>query len=126
MRNADVLSSSVLSSSTAPFTRIRVMAIALGAAAAAFALAPSGASAQARDSAEITISKPPGGYGAYGPSLPGVYMAQTSGVAPTPQPGSPQMAYSWVQPYPELMYDPNPVGWVDGWHGTVGEGIPIP
>jgi len=113
----------VVSSRTA---RRAALAAVAGLAGALAALPADEARAQARDQAEITINKAPGGYGAYGPNLPGVYMAQTTGVAPTPEPGSPSPAYSWVDPMPELTYEASPVGWVDGWHGNVGPGIPIP
>lgn len=118
MRNANVLSMPTARRSIAPAVLL--------VAAAVFALPAERVLAQASDAAEITISKPPGGYGAYGPNLPGVYMAQTSGVSPQPSQGSQFSPYSWVDPMPELTYEHNPVGWVDGWHGQVGEGIPIP
>jgi hypothetical protein len=110
----------VLSSSTAR------RAFALAAAAALTATPVSGALAQASDAAEITITRPPGGYGAYGPNLPGVYMKPPVGYSTGPEPGSPTPAYSWVDPLPQLTYRVNPVGWVDGWHGQIGAGIPIP
>jgi hypothetical protein len=83
------------------------------------------AAAQSSDVPEITISKPPGGYGAYGRSLPGVYMTTNSGISTGPEPGSPTPAYSWVDPLPQLTYQASPVGWVDGWHGAIGPGIPF-
>lgn len=101
------------------------VALVLGAAAATGIASTSDARAQASDVPEITITKPPGGYGAYGRNLPGVYMTTNSGISTGPQPGSPTPAYSWVDPTPELTYDQNPVGWVDGWHGAIGNGIPF-
>ncbi|MFM9859873.1 hypothetical protein RUR49_15545 [Pseudoxanthobacter sp. M-2] len=94
-------------------------------AAALVAMGADGAAAQSSNVPEITIVKPPGGYGAYGQNLPGVYMTTGSGISTGPEPGSPTPAYSWVDPMPELTYDQNPVGWVDGWHGGVGNGIPF-
>lgn len=104
---------------------LSVTVLALGAAGGA-SLFVSEARAQASDVPEITISKPPGGYGAYGPSLPGVYMAQTSGVAPRPVRDDGSSPYSWVEPMPVFSGSSEPTGWQDGWHGEVGEGIPIP
>jgi hypothetical protein len=101
-----------------------VAALALVAAAASLATVDR-AHAQSSDVPEITITKPPGGYGAYGRNLPGVYMTTNSGISTGPEPGSPTPAYSWVDPMPELTYENNPVGWVDGWHGAVGNGIPF-
>lgn len=101
-------------------------AMALAVAAAPLALAGADAArAQSSDVPEITISKPPGGYGAYGRNLPGVYMTTNSGISTGPEPGSPTPAYSWVDPLPQLTYQNNPVGWVDGWHGAIGPGIPF-
>ncbi len=101
-----------------------VAALALVAAAASLATVDR-VHAQSSDVPEITITKPPGGYGAYGRNLPGVYMTTNSGISTGPEPGSPTPAYSWVDPMPELTYQNNPVGWVDGWHGAVGNGIPF-
>jgi hypothetical protein len=102
---------------------LSVTVLALGAAGgASFA---SEALAQASDVPEITITKPAGGYGAYGPSLPGVYLAQTSGVAPQPTRSSLESPYSWVEPMPVFSGSSEPTGWQDGWHGEVGEGIPL-
>ena len=94
-------------------------------AAAMVAMGADRAAAQSSNVPEITIVKPPGGYGAYGQNLPGVYMTTNSGISTGPEPGSPTPAYSWVDPMPQLTYQNNPVGWVDGWHGAVGEGIPF-
>lgn len=102
-----------------------VTALALVALAATSLATFDDARAQSSDVPEITVTKPPGGYGAYGRNLPGVYMTTNSGISTGPEPGSPQPAYSWVDPMPELTYENNPVGWVDGWHGGVGPGIPF-
>jgi hypothetical protein len=101
-------------------------AMVLAVAAAPLGLACADAArAQSSDVPEITISKPPGGYGAYGRNLPGVYMTTNSGISTGPEPGSPTPAYSWVDPLPQLTYQSSPVGWVDGWHGAIGPGIPF-
>jgi len=100
-------------------------ALALSTVAAVTLVSPDGALAQSSDVPEITITKPPGGYGAYGRNLPGVYMTSGTGISTGPEPGSPQPAYSWVDPMPQLTYQTSPVGWVDGWHGAIGPGIPF-
>jgi hypothetical protein len=103
---------------------VATLAVSVSAAAMA-TMSAGGAAAQSSNVPEITIVKPPGGYGAYGRNLPGVYMTTGTGISTGPEPGSPSPAYSWVDPMPELTYDNNPVGWTDGWHGGVGNGIPF-
>jgi hypothetical protein len=103
---------------------VATLAVSLS-AAALVTIGADGAAAQSSNVPEITIVKPPGGYGAYGRNLPGVYMTTGTGISTGPEPGSPTPAYSWVDPMPQLTYQNNPVGWVDGWHGAVGEGIPF-
>ena len=99
------------------------------AAAIAAAATAGPAFAQSRDVPQITVTPSgPGGsgyYGAYGRSLPGVYMLTNSGLPVSPNPNLGQVPlpnndviinrYTYDQPLPTL----------DAWHGTIGPGIPF-
>ncbi len=91
-------------------------------------LAASGALAQTGKAAPdsqtvITITPPP----ASNSSLPGVNL-DTPGVLPSrpPVPGAPTYLNSVTGPLAADAMNSVPDGWVDGWHGAVGPGIPLP
>ncbi|MGH2340897.1 hypothetical protein ACRC7T_05380 [Segnochrobactraceae bacterium EtOH-i3] len=71
----------------------------------------------------ITITPPPQGNS----SLPGVNL-DTPGVLPSrpPVPGAPTYLNSVTGPVAAQALNAVPDGWVDGWHGAVGPGIPLP
>lgn len=71
----------------------------------------------------ITITPPP----ASNSSLPGVNL-DTPGVLPSspPVPGARTYINSVTGPLAADALNSVPDGWVDGWHGAVGPGIPLP
>ncbi|WP_334176814.1 hypothetical protein [Pseudoxanthobacter sp.] len=79
---------------------------------------------QKAGNSEITVTKPSGDYaGPYGQSLPGVFMNQgqpSVSQGPLAHTGSP---YRWVNSLPLVTDNPDPLPWVDSYHGTYSKGV---
>lgn len=111
--------------------QLRFAGLAFGvllAASAGHLAGTSGAFAQAGATSNdpqtvITIKPPPQGSS----SLPGVNL-DTPGVLPSqpPVPGAPSYLNQVTGQLAESAANSVPDGWIDGWHGTIGPGIPLP
>ncbi len=100
-----------------------LLAIGAGSLAGATgALAQAGATSN--DPQTVITIKPPAESRS---SLPGVNL-DTPGVLPSepPVPGAPSYLNQVTGQLAESAASSVPDGWVDGWHGTIGPGIPLP
>lgn len=108
--------------------RLDKLAIA-GLAAIASVAGAVGAAAQERPIPQITVTPfGPGGtgyYGAYGRSLPGVYMLTNSGLPVTPSINRGQVKLPGDDVIADRYTYNGPLPFLDAWHGTIGPGFPF-